>query len=134
MKIVALICRILLGLMFVIFGANILHPFLHMPPMSGPPLQFMMVLGPSGWMKAIGVFQLLGGLLILFGGTVPLGLCILCPITVNILLFHLCLTGGSGIAPGAFSAMLELVLIYAYRSSLAGVFTTKASPVPSVLR
>jgi putative oxidoreductase len=28
MKIVALICRILLGLMFIVFGANILHPFL----------------------------------------------------------------------------------------------------------
>jgi hypothetical protein len=32
MKIPVLICRILLGMMFVIFGANILHPFLPMTP------------------------------------------------------------------------------------------------------
>lgn len=43
MKIVALICRILLGLMFVVFGANILHPFMpmQMPPAGSPPAQFM---------------------------------------------------------------------------------------------
>ena len=42
MKIAATICRILLGLIFVVFGANGLHPFLPTPPpMSGPAGRFV---------------------------------------------------------------------------------------------
>ena len=100
MKYVYLICRILLGLMFVVFGANILHPFMPMqpPPAGSPPAAFMGVMGPSGWMHHVGFFQFLGGLLVLIGGTAPLGLCILGPIIVNILIFHVVLAGGHGIA------------------------------------
>jgi putative oxidoreductase len=81
MKIPVLICRILLGMMFVIFGANILHPFLPMtpPPAGSPPARFMGVMAPSGWMHSIGFFQLLGGMFVLVDGTAPLGLCILGP-------------------------------------------------------
>lgn len=128
MKIVALVCRILLGACFVFFGANVVHAFLPQPPMSGPPAQFMAVGGMAGWMKVVGVCQVLGGLLVLAGGTVPLGLCILCPLTVNILCFHTFLMGGSGIAPGLLTALLELVLIYAYRASFAGIFSVRNQP------
>ena len=130
MKILALVCRILLGLMFVVFGANGLHPFMPMPqPVAGTPVgDWMIAMMGSGWMFAIAAFQLIGGLLVLFGGTVPLGLCILCPITVNILLFHLTLTGGHQIAPGAFTGMLEIVLIWAYRANFSGILTYKATP------
>ncbi len=102
MKYLYLICRILLGLMFVVFGANLLHPFMPMqaPPAGSPPDQFMGVMAPSGWMHHVGFFQLLGGLLVLIGGTAPLGLCILGPVIVNILTFHLLLAGGHGIGPG----------------------------------
>jgi putative oxidoreductase len=132
MKIIALVCRILLGLMFVVFGANGLHPFMPMPqPVAGTPVgDWMIVMMGSGWMFAIAAFQVIGGLLVLIGGTAPLGLCILCPITVNILLFHLTLTGGHQIAPGAFSGMLEIVLIWAYRANFNGIFTYKATPTP----
>jgi hypothetical protein len=130
MKYLYLIVRILLGLMFVVFGANILHPFMpmQMPPAGSPPAQLMGVLVPSGWMHLIGVFQLLGGLLVLIGGTAPLGLCFLAPVLVNILTFHLLLTGGVGIAPGLVATVLELILIYAYRANFAGIFTYKATP------
>lgn len=129
MKIVAIICRILLGLMFVFFGANIIHPFLPMPAMdpAAPATKFTMVMVESGWFKVIGCFQLLGGVLVLYPGTVPLGLCVLGPLIVNILLFHLTLTGGVGIVPGLFAAILEIILIYAYRSSFAGIITHKAT-------
>jgi uncharacterized membrane protein YphA (DoxX/SURF4 family) len=130
MKIVAIICRILLGLMFVVFGLNILHPFMQMPlpPAGSPPAQFMGVMMPSGWMHHVGAFQVLGGVLVLIGGTAPLGLCILGPIIVNILIFHILLTGGHGIAAGLVAAILEIVLIYAYRANFSGIFTTKATP------
>jgi len=129
MKIVAMICRILLGLMFVVFGANIIHPFLPMPPMdpAAPATKFTMVLVVSGYFKFIGFFEVIGGLLVLYPGTTPLGLCFLGPLIVNILLFHLTLAGGVGIGPGLFAAILEIILIYAYRSSFAGIITHKAT-------
>ena len=131
MKIVALICRILLGLMFVVFGANLMHPFLPMgpmPPDGSPPAQFMGVMMSSGWMHHVGFFQFLGGMLVLIGGTAPLGLVILGPVLVNILTFHLLLAGGHGIAMGLFATLLEIILIYAYRNNFAGIFTYKATP------
>jgi uncharacterized membrane protein YphA (DoxX/SURF4 family) len=130
MKYLYLLCRILLGLLFVVFGANLLHPFLHaeMPPAGSPPAQFMGVMFSSGWMHHIGFFQLLGGLLVLIGGTAPLGLVILGPVIVNILTFHILLAGGHGIAPGLFATVLEIILIYGYRTNFAGIFTYRATP------
>ena len=130
MKYLYLICRILLGLLFVVFGANLLHPFLPMelPPAGSPPAQFMGVMFPSGWMHEIGILQLIGGLLVLIGGTAPLGLVILGPLIVNILTFHILLAGGHGIAPGLFATVLEIILIYGYRSDFAGIFTYRATP------
>ncbi len=131
MKFLPIICRVLLGLMFVFFGANVIHPFLPMPPAppaDSLPGHFMAAMGPSGYMKVVGVFQVLGGILLLIGGTVPLGLVILCPIIVNILLFHLLMAGGQGIAPGGFAALLAILLIYFYRTSFYGVLNTKATP------
>jgi putative oxidoreductase len=130
MKIVAIICRILLGLMFVVFGLNGLHPFMpmQMPPAGSPPALFMGIMVPSGWMHDVAALQVIGGLLVLIGGTLPLGLVILGPIIINILMFHILLTGGHGIVPGLVAAVLEIVLIYAYRANFAGIFAAKAEP------
>jgi putative oxidoreductase len=130
MKIVAIICRVLLGLMFLVFGLNYFLHFIPMPPPPAgtPPAAFMAVMYPSGWLKAQSILQILGGALVLAGVTLPLGLCILCPITVNILLFHLLLAGGQGIAAGLGATVLELVLIYAYRGSFAGILSAKEQP------
>ncbi len=38
MKMAALVVRILLGLLFVVFGLNILHPFIPMPKEAPPRL------------------------------------------------------------------------------------------------
>jgi len=130
MKIAVLISRILMGVGFLIFGLNILHPFLPQPP---PPegslaMQFMTLMFPTHWMSLVGLFQIVGGILLLIGGTVPLGLAILAPILVNILAFHALLMGGEGIAPGLVFTVLEIFLIYAYRSHFKGLFTLKAQP------
>ena len=132
MKIVALVCRILLGLAFVIFGLN---GFLHFIPMGPAPApgsaeaSFFAAMVPTGWMSFQFALQLLGGVLVLIGGTLPLGLCLLCPITVNILCFHTLLLGGKGILPALIVTVLELVLIYAYRTNFAGILTARARPV-----
>lgn len=131
MKVLAVICRILLGLLFVFAGLNVFFNFVHAaPPPPGTPIgDFTSVMMGSGWMKAVGALQVLGGLLVWTGGLTPLGLVILCPITVNILLFHSLVAGGHGILPGIIAALLELILIVCYKPSFAGILTTKATPV-----
>lgn len=130
MKIATIAARVLMGLGFVVFGANILHPFLPMPPMDPEALstKFGMIMGQSHWMQLVGAFQLVGGALVLYGGTAPLGLALLAPVLVNILAFHAFLEGGKGIVPGLVFTALELFLIYAYRAYFAPLFTTRAEP------
>jgi putative oxidoreductase len=130
MKIAALICRILLGLGFTVFGANILHPFLPMPPMppESLPGKFMAVMWPTHWMQMVGAFQLIGGLCVLSGRLTPIGLVLLGPVLVNILAFHIFLTGGEGLMNGLVFLALEVFLIYAYRSHFAPIFTMNAKP------
>jgi putative oxidoreductase len=129
MKYAVMICRFLLGLGFVVFGLNILHPFLPQPPMpDGLASQFVAVMVPSRWMALVGLVQLLGGALVLAGRTAPLGLTLLGPVLVNIIAFHVCLMGGAGLAPGLVFTALELFLLYAYRGYFAPLLTIYASP------
>ncbi len=130
MKIAIIICRLLLGLGFVVFGLNILFPFLPQPPMPEglPSTQFATLMAGSGWMKLIGFFQLLGGLLVLSGRMAPLGLTILAGLLVNILAFHIFLDNVANLLPGIVFSLFEIFLIYAYRDSYRGIFSTNAKP------
>ncbi len=130
MKIATKVVRFILGLGFVVFGANIVHPFLPQPPMpeGSLPAQFMTVMGPTHWMALVGLVQLIGGALVLLGRTAPIGLTLLGPVLFNILAFHVLLMGGAGIAPGLVFTALELFLIYRYRSHFAPLLTINAAP------
>jgi len=129
MKAAVLIVRVLMGLGFIVFGSNMIHPFLPQPPLpDGPLLQFMTVMATSGWMQVIGFFQVLGGVLVLSGRMAPLGLTILGGILVNILCTHVFLQHGEGLVPGLIFSAFEIFLLYAYRSHFTGIFSTNAKP------
>jgi len=130
MKLAVLVCRLLLGLIFVIFGINILFPFLPMPPM--PPSDattFATILMQHKYMAFVGVIQLVSGILLLVGRYVPLALTLLGPVIVNILLFHFLLEGGAGAFPGLLTLLLEVFLIVVYRRSFLGLFDAAQGPV-----
>ena len=122
MKAAVLAARILLGLIFFVFGLNGLLHFLPMHPLPGDAGTFATILAQHGWMRFVAVLQVIGGLLLLVGRYVPLALVILAPIVVNILLFHALLTGGEGIVPGLVCAVLAIFLIWAYRISFRRLF------------
>ena len=115
MKKVILVARILLGLVFVVFGANLILHFLHMSMPTGDAGQLEEILTQSKWMTFVGVVQLVGGILLLVGRYVPFALALLAPVIVNILLFHFLLLGGAGAAAGLVVTVLEVFLIWAYR-------------------
>ncbi len=85
MKIAALMARVLLGLLFLVFGLN---GFLHFIPMAPPPGlagQYMGALFLSHYIVAVFLLQVVGGVLLLANRFVPLALVLLGPVVVNIL-------------------------------------------------
>ena len=124
MKIGVLIARILLGLVFVVFGLN---GFLHFIPAQMPPGlagQFMGAVVASHYYVAIFALQFIGGALLLAGRYIPLGLTILGPILVNILLFHITMAP-SGLPIALLVTVLWCIVFYAARRAFAGIFAAK---------
>jgi putative oxidoreductase len=121
MKILTIIARILLGLVFVVFGSNAFLHFLPMPPLpQGVTGEYLHAFFASGYVYVIGGFQVIGGLLLLIGRFVALGLTILAAIIVNIWAFHL-LMAPEGLPPAVVVTVLELFLIWSYRDRFAGM-------------
>lgn len=120
--------RTVLGLMFVVFGANFFLHFLPQPPLSGPAGDFATALFQSGYvMQTVKVVEVVAGLLLLSNRFVPLALTLLAPVIVGIVGFHASLAPASGGA--AYLALgLELFLAYAYRSAYAPLFESKRAP------
>ena len=121
MKILTIIVRILLGLIFVFFGSNGFLHFLPMPPLpQGVTGEYLHAFFASGYVYVISGFQVVGGLLLLIGRFVPLGLTILAAIIVNIWTFHL-LMAPEGLPPAVVVTILELFLVWSYRDRFAGI-------------
>ena len=126
MKIATLIARILLGLIFFVFGLN---PFLHFLPATLPPGlagQFLSLLFQSHYVLFIGAVQVVGGALLLANRYVPLALTLLGPVIVNILLYHLLLSpAGAGLA--ILVAILWGFLFFRHRQYFSSVFVQRTS-------
>jgi uncharacterized membrane protein YphA (DoxX/SURF4 family) len=123
MKYVIVIVRVLLGLMFVVFGSNAFFKFMGPPPhMEGQAGAFITALLSSGYMYVIAMLQVLGGLCLLLGARfVPLGLTLLGPVIVNIVLFHLFLEP-TGMPIALVTAALSLFLLWIYRFKFPAIF------------
>jgi len=117
MKYVIIIVRVLLGLMFAVFGSNAFLHFIPMPPMQGQAGAFIGALVSSGYIYVIALLQVFGGLLLLLGGRfVALGLTLLGPVIVNIALYHIFLdTQGLPMAIGVSLAALFLLWVYRFK-------------------
>jgi putative oxidoreductase len=127
MKVAVLIARILLGLIFVVFGLN---GFLHFIPSAPPPGaagQFAGLLFTTHYYVVIFALQFIGGVMLLIGRYIPLALIILAPIIVNILLFHIHMAP-SGIGPGLLATLLWFIVFAGVRPAFDGIFEAKVEP------
>jgi putative oxidoreductase len=120
MKVATIIARILLGLVFVVFGSNAFLHFIPMPPMQGPSGAFIGAMADTGYLKVVAALQVAGGLILLMGRFVPLGLTLLGPVIVNILCFHIFMDR-SGLPLALLVAVLALFLFWRYRTNFAGL-------------
>ena len=125
MKIVSVIARYLLGLMFTVFGLNGFLHFIHQPPPADPlAIQFLVAVSVSHFAAFFFAVQVLGGLLLLFDFFVPLALTVLAAELYNILAFHLTMAPDS-IAPALVACVLWILVFLQYRASLKGIFSAK---------
>jgi len=124
MRIVALIARLLLGLIFLVFGLNGFLQFLNMPMPTGLAGQFMGALFLSHYLWDIAGLQVIGGVLLLVGRFVPLALVLLGPVIVNILLYHF-LLNPAGIGLALVVTVLWFIVFYAHRQYFSGIFVQK---------
>ena|ERR1700733_1310223 len=120
MKILTIIARLLLGLVFVVFGSNAFLHFIPMPPMQGPGGAFIGAMNETHYLYVVAGCQVLGGLILLLGRFVPLGLTLLVPVIVNILSFHIFMDH-NGMPMALVVAVLALFLLLRYRANFAGL-------------
>ena len=125
MKIVTLIARLLLGLIFVVFGLNGFLNFINMGPMpSGLAGQFIGALALSHYFWVVAALQVAGGALLLVNRYVPLALVLLGPVIVNIILYHVFLNS-SGAVLAIVVVILWGIVFYSHRQYFSGIFVQR---------
>jgi uncharacterized membrane protein YphA (DoxX/SURF4 family) len=118
--------RILLGLIFFVFGLNGFLHFLPQPPLPSAGGQFVGALIQTGYLfPLVKATEVVAGALLLAGRFVPLALVLLAPIIINIAGFHIFLVPGYGMV--ALLLALEIFLAWAYRESFRPVLQSRAT-------
>ena len=123
MKIITIIARILLGLMFFVFGPFL--KFLPMPQLEGVWGQFLGALFVSHYVWLIGATQVISGALFLIGRYVPLAIALSGPVIVNIITYHLTMQH-AGAQPAVLATICWVFLFWRYRDSFAPLWMAKA--------
>ncbi len=125
------IARVLLGLMFFVFGLNGFLNFIPPPPADQMPkalVEFSVAMMNTGFLfKLVKGTEVVMGLLLLLNRFVPLALTILAPVIVNIVAVHAFLAP-SGVVMGFVILALELYLAWSYRSAFRPMLVARVTP------
>ncbi len=116
MKYATIAARFLLAAIFIVFSLNFWLHFINLPgPAAGSPAAaFLGVLFTTGYLSAVKVLELLGGILVASGRLLGAGLLILGPIILNILFFDLFLAKAFN-PLSTLAAILGLFLLWTKR-------------------
>jgi hypothetical protein len=123
--------RIVLGLVFLVFGLNGFLHFLPQPPLPDAALPFISGLAASGYMfPLIKGVEVVAAVMLLTSFMVPLALALLAPIIVNIALFHVLLAPGLPMV--VLLLGLELYLAWSYRAAFLPMLKLHVTPAATV--
>jgi len=125
MRIVTVIARLLLGVIFFVFGLNGFVGFIPMPPLTGTAGAFIGALFTSHYLYLVSGVQLIAGVLLLLNRFVPLALAMLAPMLANIFAYHLAMQM-EGLGLALFTALLWAFLAWRYRAHFTALFVHKA--------
>jgi hypothetical protein len=128
MKHAIVTARVLLGLIFTVFGLNGFLHFIPQPEMPPAAIAFFGGLAAAGYMlPLLFATQIVGGVLLL-AGLVPLGLLLLAPVIVNIVGFHL-FVSPNGLGVALVVTALEVFLAWVYREAFRPLLSSSAPVV-----
>ncbi len=129
MQIANIIARVLLGLIYFVFGLNGFLGFLEVPAVPEVAGSFLGAMATTGFMSLVKALEVGFGALLLASIVLkryaPLALTILTPITVVIFFFHLFMAP-AGMATPIVLAILNGFLLYTYKDQFAGLFVAHA--------
>jgi uncharacterized membrane protein YphA (DoxX/SURF4 family) len=125
--------RLLLGLMFLVFGLNGFLNFIPQP--EDMPQEILNVMGAmmqAGYLTVVAGVEVIVAVMLLTNRFVPLALALLAPIVVGILTFHIAMAPAT-IGPGIVVLAMELYLAWAYRAAFRPMLKARvALSEPSV--
>jgi uncharacterized membrane protein YphA (DoxX/SURF4 family) len=120
--------RILLGLVFFVFGLNFFLHFIPLPPVPAAAGAFEGAMVATHYIfELLKVLEVVCGALLLAGYFVPLALTLLAPIVVNIFFFHAVLAP-AGLPVPVVVLALEIYLAWSYRSVFRAMLQSKVVP------
>lgn len=122
------IARVLLGLVFLVFGLNGFLNFIPAPKdLPQDVVTVSVALMKAGYMTVVSSVEILVALMFLTNRFVPLALAMLAPIIVGILTFHIAVAPAT-IGPGIVVLLLEVYLAWSYRGAFRPMLRAKAAP------
>jgi uncharacterized membrane protein YphA (DoxX/SURF4 family) len=121
---IVLVARLLLGLMFLVFGLNGFLNFIPAPPPTGLAAQFIGAMYVSHYLAAVFVLQIVAGVLLLANRFVPAALTILGALLVNIVLFHTFMAP-AGFAPAIIAVTLWSIVFVRERAAFRPLLVAK---------
>ncbi len=122
--------RLLLGVIFFVFGLNGFLGFLPSPPLEGDAAAFIGGLATASYMfPLIKGTEVLVGIALLSGRFVPLALVLLAPVSVNIFLFHAVLS--PGLVLPLFVVAAQLFLAWVHRDAYRPLFRAQGEMAPA---
>ncbi|MBS1917448.1 MAG: DoxX family membrane protein [Bacteroidetes bacterium] len=126
MKKSTLICRMLLGFIYLVFGLDyFLHFIPYQPNHTGKVAAFKAgLMGVGYFYPMIKSIQIAGGISLLTNLYAPFFAVVLFPISLNVFLYHTILVP-SGWLMGVLLIVPNLFLGYAYRKYYNGMFVKK---------
>ncbi len=114
--------RILFGLFVIIFGLNKFLNFMPFPEIPGDGGTLMGIYFTSGFLKLIGILEIIFGIALLANKYVPLALTILVAIMFNAAIFHL-LHDPANVGGAIVGLALGLFLIWANKDRFTQVMS-----------
>lgn len=119
---VTTIARYLFGAFVLIFGLNKFLGFLPFPEIPGDGGTLMGIYATSGFMKIIGILEILGGLALLVNKFTPLATTVLVAIMFNALVFHM-LHDPAGLGGAAVGLVLGLVNVFGNKERFSSLLS-----------
>ena len=126
MKTLVLISRVLLGLIFLVFGLNGFLNFIPAPPPAGVAGQFIGAMFASHYLAAVFALEIVAGALLLANRFVLTALTILGPLLINIVFFH-AFMAPAGYGPAVIAVALWAILVARERSAFLPLLAAKGA-------